>query len=479
VTDQISFSAQALDYESGNLSSAISWSSSKDGALGTGAQLTQTLSPGTHAITASVTDPNNNTTTATHVLSVVANAIPVISISTPVENSTVAVGATVTLAATATDLENGNLSNAISWSSNKDGNLGTGSSVTVTTLSPGLHVLTASATDSENATGTARKSIQVGPPVPVAQYSHNALGQRVIKTNTATNQTLHFIYDPEGRVIAEIDAATGVTQREYLYVDGQQVAVVDATGSANEAIYYVHTDHLTTPQKITNDSQTVVWAADYEPFGKTSISTSTISSNTRFPGQYADEESGLHYNYFRDYDPGTGRYIESDPIGLQGGPNTYAYVHNRPLSNVDFLGLYTSAKWTSGPSLSHVSGEIVGDIGFGEYWTLIPPSIGFAGKWWMISARITGVVECINEEVCDESRSDVFNVNVELGKRVGVGCGITLFPMIRKARGAIKSSGSIVDAINLYRNEWAQQAIDMAKDPMSWCLLMSLANPGK
>jgi hypothetical protein len=61
VTDQISFSAQALDYESGNLSSAISWSSSKDGALGTGAQLTQTLSPGTHAITASVTDPNNNT----------------------------------------------------------------------------------------------------------------------------------------------------------------------------------------------------------------------------------------------------------------------------------------------------------------------------------------------------------------------------------------------------------------------------------
>jgi RHS repeat-associated protein len=309
----------------------------------------------------------------------VANAIPVISISAPVENSTVAVGATVTLAATATDLENGNLSNAISWNSNKDGNLGTGSSVTVTTLSAGLHVLTASATDNENATGTARKSIQVGPPVPVAQYSHNALGQRVIKTNTATNQTLHFIYDPEGRVIAEIDAATGVTQREYLYVDGQQVAVVDATGSANEEIYYVHTDHLTTPQIITNDSQAVVWAADYEPFGKTSISTSTISSNTRFPGQYADEESGLHYNYFRDYDPGTGRYVESDPIGVLNdyaliSPSAqyrsklflndrlnslYAYLGNNPVNGVDLYGLQSSC----GPGHFYCNyPEYVGDV---------------------------------------------------------------------------------------------------------------------
>ncbi len=62
-------------------------------------------------------------------------------------------------------------------------------------------------------------------------------------------------------------------------------------------------------------------------------------------GQYYDQETGLHYNYFRYYDPSTGRYITSDPIGLQGGLNTYGYVDANPLSYVDPLGWHKGDKW--------------------------------------------------------------------------------------------------------------------------------------
>ncbi|MEB3943540.1 RHS repeat-associated core domain-containing protein, partial [Pseudomonas aeruginosa] len=69
------------------------------------------------------------------------------------------------------------------------------------------------------------------------------------------------------------------------------------------------------------------------------LSQGSTQVNLRFPGQYYDAESGLHYNYFRDYDPETGRYVESDPIGLSGGVNTYGYVQGAPLNRIDPLGL--------------------------------------------------------------------------------------------------------------------------------------------
>jgi RHS repeat-associated protein len=105
-------------------------------------------------------------------------------------------------------------------------------------------------------------------------------------------------------------------------------------------IYFVHNDHLGTPVAVTDQSQAVVWEADKKPFGE-SVTTGTIGENTRFPGQLFDEETGLHYNYFRDYDPSLGRYIQSDPIGLRGGLNTYAYVGGNPLMYTDPKGLET------------------------------------------------------------------------------------------------------------------------------------------
>jgi RHS repeat-associated protein len=115
-------------------------------------------------------------------------------------------------------------------------------------------------------------------------------------------------------------------------------------------IYYYHNDHLGTPQVMTDENADIVWKADYTPFGKADVVVETITNNIRFPGQYFDEETGLHYNYFRDYDPELGRYIQSDPIGLAGGINTYGYVGGNPLSNIDPLGLAYSPQGEQGVS---------------------------------------------------------------------------------------------------------------------------------
>lgn len=82
----------------------------------------------------------------------------------------------------------------------------------------------------------------------------------------------------------------------------------------------------------------MVWKASYSPFGKASITTQGPTFNLRFPGQYYDAETGLHYNWRRYYDPNTGRYITSDPIGLAGGINTYAYALSNPIGNADPTG---------------------------------------------------------------------------------------------------------------------------------------------
>jgi RHS repeat-associated protein len=85
---------------------------------------------------------------------------------------------------------------------------------------------------------------------------------------------------------------------------------------------------------------TVVWAADYKPFGEATITASAITNNLRFPGQYFDAETGLHYNYMRDYDPAIGNYIEADPIGNEDGMNhLYVYVTSNPLRAIDPEGL--------------------------------------------------------------------------------------------------------------------------------------------
>jgi len=169
-----------------------------------------------------------------------------------------------------------------------------------------------------------------------AEYTYNSLGQRVQK-NIGDKKRIHYHYDLNGQLIAET-LSDGTLIREYFFAGSLQVATAISSDQGEADIYYVHTDHLGTPTMLT-DSGSVQWAAHYTPFGKIIVDVDNINQEIRFPGQYFDKESGLYYNYFRDYDPELGRYIQSDPIGLAGGINTYEYVAGNPVRYADPKGL--------------------------------------------------------------------------------------------------------------------------------------------
>ena len=162
------------------------------------------------------------------------------------------------------------------------------------------------------------------------------MGQRVQKTSAGN--TTDYVYDLNGLLIGEYDDGTLI--REYIYFHGLPIAQIDPSHTI-----YLHPDHLGSPRTGTDNTGTVVWTWAGEAFGSAlpdedpdNDLTDTVV-NLRFPGQYFDDETGMHYNYFRDYDPAIGRYIESDPIGLIGGLNQFSYVHSSPTNLRDPFGL--------------------------------------------------------------------------------------------------------------------------------------------
>ena len=168
----------------------------------------------------------------------------------------------------------------------------------------------------------------------VATYTYNALGQRTRKVSTTGTTVYH--YDLQGQLIAETES-DGRPIRDVIWQGIEPVAQINVDG-ATETLTYLHTDHLATPRSGTDTSGNVVWTWNSDAFGSTPTSGS-VTVNLRFPGQYYDSETQLHYNWNRYYDPRIGRYITSDPIGLDGGPNTYAYVSGNPVKITDPEGL--------------------------------------------------------------------------------------------------------------------------------------------
>jgi RHS repeat-associated protein len=207
----------------------------------------------------------------------------------------------------------------------------------------------------------------------VARYGYDPLHRRVWKEQyrdaagaaLAPAIRMYYLYSDEG-LIAESEQPISLGADEQTVSVLGEPRIVAQYGPRPDSMFgtgvlfiktrnsnggdtfaYYHHNHLQTPLQATNKEGRIVWAADYDAFGSATITTPaatvsvpTIESRLRPPGQYFDLETGLHYNWHRYYDSSVGRYVQSDPIGLGAGINTYGYVYGNPMLYYDPYGLW-------------------------------------------------------------------------------------------------------------------------------------------
>ncbi|MFW5444029.1 MAG: RHS repeat-associated core domain-containing protein [Methylococcaceae bacterium] len=168
-------------------------------------------------------------------------------------------------------------------------------------------------------------------------YLYNANNQRVKKTNTETNETTLYAWTDE-RIFGEYDEQ-GSSIQETVYLDNTPIGIIK-----QGAYYRIHADQIDTPRAITDENNITIWRWDSKPFGESQPNEDpdgdrdTFHYNLRFPGQYYDKETQIHYNFNRYYDPTAGRYLRADSTGFTNRANIYVYAINNPLKFSDTSG---------------------------------------------------------------------------------------------------------------------------------------------
>lgn len=337
------------------------------------------VAAGSYSLTAKAYDNRGAVTTSGRVaVTVAASTAPTVSLTSPAANASYTAPATVNLAANASNPDGTAVAKVEFYSGTTLLNSDTTApySYSWANVAAGSYSITAKAYNSAGVSTTSTavaitvKAANAAPTVsltaPAANASYTAPASVTITANAADSDgTISKVEFYNGATLLNSDTTApysyswvnvaagshSLTAKAYdnagaITTSAAVAITVSPAPVAATTLYFVHPDHLGTPRMITDSAKKVVWRWDNaEAFGSTGLQedpdgdTKKFTFNLRFAGQYYDLESGLHYNRNRDYDPATGRYVQADPIGLNGGISLYGYVSGNPLSFVDPLGL--------------------------------------------------------------------------------------------------------------------------------------------
>ncbi|HEY4374421.1 MAG TPA: Ig-like domain-containing protein [Burkholderiales bacterium] len=350
------------------------------------------VAAGTYVLTAIGGDEAGHTTASSpFTVTVYPSLPPSVSITSPADNRSFVPGEPIHLAASAGDTD-GTIAQVqffsdavlIGTGALDTGTATSGSYVLNWTGAPvGTHAITATATDNSggavttnlvtvNVSATGALTIAVNPPPSGASYTAPASIPltAVVSSGVAVTNSVRFFSNGVSVGTGELVSGTStggayvtntwtnVPQGTYAITasatDDNGYTVVSspvsftvgaASTGANVGMYFVAPDQVGTPRLVEDQNQQTVWSWQQgEPFGDSQPNQQPASAgafvlNLAFPGQFRDQETNTNYNYFRDYDPAIGRYSRSDPIGLNGGINTYSYTSANPLTYIDPRGL--------------------------------------------------------------------------------------------------------------------------------------------